>query len=329
MIQDGTVDITFLICTFHREDLLVESLHSMLRLDGLGEVRYEILVIDNSDEESARSAVDEFVATTSCTQLRYLPAHPANISVARNAGVDAAKGAYIAMIDDDMKVYPGWLQAMRPLMLDGTFDVLAGPVEAIFEDPALATGESRKFFHRAPPLTVGTELRMMGPRRTRSFVPATSNAMFRSQTCFADGTRFDLRYGKSGGEDLDLFCRLEQNGRRFTWVPDAWTSEIVPTRRCSFDYLERRSFTGGQIFAAIHVRNSPYPVLVAAKLGVVAALQLLASHLRAFLRPPRSADDRQSNALRRAAIKGKLYWRQMFPLYARDEHGLQSGEGRT
>ena len=327
MIQDGTVDITFLICTFHREDLLVEALHSMLRLDGLGEIRYEILVIDNSDEESAHSAIDDFVKSTACTQLRYLPAHPANISVARNVGVDAAKGAYIAMIDDDMKVYPGWLQAMRPLLREGTFDVLSGPVEAVFEDPALATGESRKFFHRAPSLTAGTELHVMGPRRTRNFVPATSNAVFRGQTCFADGTRFDLRYGKSGGEDLDLFCRLEQKGRRFTWVPNAWMSEIVPTRRCSFDYLERRSFSGGQIFAAIHVRNSPFPFLVAAKLGVVAALQLLVSHARSLVKPPRSEADEQSLGLRRAAIKGKLHWRQMFPLYARDKQGLQSGEG--
>jgi hypothetical protein len=36
MIRDDTIDITFLICTFHREDLLVEALRSMLLLDGPG-----------------------------------------------------------------------------------------------------------------------------------------------------------------------------------------------------------------------------------------------------------------------------------------------------
>jgi succinoglycan biosynthesis protein ExoM len=327
MIQDGPIDITFLICTFHREDLLVEAMRSMLLLEGLGEIRHEILVVDNSDEESARSAVAEFVAATSATHVRYVVAHPPNIAVARNAGVDNAKGRFIAMIDDDMTVRPGWLQAMLPLLREGGFDILCGPVEAIFENPALATNESRKFFHREAPLAKGTEVRVMGPRRTRSFVPATSNSVFRKETCFADGTRFDLRYGKSGGEDVDLFCRLERKGRRIAWVSDAWTSELVPARRCSADYLERRSFSGGQIFAATLVRNSRFPLLVAAKVGIVAALQLLASHARALLGRSRSAIDRQALATRRAAIRGKLSWRQMIPIYASEKPGVPSGKG--
>ena len=318
MIQDGPIDITFLICTFHREDLLVEALRSLLLLEGLGEIRHEILVVDNSDEESARSAVEAFVAATSSAHVRYVVAHPPNIAVARNAGVDNMNGRFIAMIDDDMTVRPTWLRAMLPLLREGSFDILCGPVEAIFEDPALVTNESRKFFHREAPLAKGTEVRVMGPRRTRSFVPATSNSVFRRETCFADGTRFDLRYGKTGGEDVDLFCRLERKGRRIAWVSDAWTSELVPARRCTSDYLERRSFSGGQIFAATLVRNSRFPFLVAANVGVVAGLQLLASYARALLARPQPAD-RQSLAARRAAIRGKLSWRQMIPIYASEK----------
>jgi len=220
MIQDGTIDLSFLICTFHREDQLVEAMHSVLQLEGLADIRYEILVVDNSDEESARSAVEGFAASTSCAHVRYVAAHPPNISVARNAGVEAAAGTFIAMIDDDMKVRPDWLKAMLPMMRDSAFDVLCGPVEAIYADPALATRESRFFFHRDAPLPKGTELRVMGPRRTRSFVPATSNGVFRRETCFGQGLRFDLRYGRTGGEDVDLFCRLERQGRRVGWVPD-------------------------------------------------------------------------------------------------------------
>lgn len=327
MSQVGATDVTFLICTFHRENLLVKALHSVLALEGLDDVRYEILVVDNSDEESARSAIDDFVTTTSCNHVRYLPAHPPNIAVARNAGVDAAQGDFIAMIDDDMTVQPGWLAAVLPMLRETTFDVFCGPVEAVFENPELATRESRKFFHRSAPLEKGTELRVMGPRRTRSFVPATSNSVFRRQTCFADGLRFDLRYGRTGGEDVDLFCRLERQGRRFAWVSDAWTSETVPAHRCNFDYLERRSFAGGQTFAATYVRNSRRPRLVAAIIRSVASLQLLASHLRGFLMPPRTAADQQSRATRRAAIKGKLSWKQMFPLYASEQEGMQSEKG--
>lgn len=326
MTQDGKTDITFLICTFHREELLVEAMSSVLQLQELDSIRYEILVVDNSDEESARPAVDAFVAANAGAHVRYVTAHPASITVARNAGVETANGAYIAMIDDDMKIRPGWLPAMLPLLRKDSFDVLCGPIEAIFENPKLATPESRKFFHRTTPLATGTEVRVMGSRRTRSFVPATSNSVFRRQTCFGDGTRFDLRYGRSGGEDVDLFCRLERKGRRVAWVPDAWTSELVPTHRCTFDYLERRSFSGGQIFAATYVRNSRFPLLVATKVGIVAGLQLAVSRLNTVLRPTRSKADHQSRAARHAAIKGKLYWRQMFPMYANEQQGLPSAK---
>jgi len=323
MIQDGTIDLSFLICTFHREDQLVEAMHSVLQLEGLADIRYEILVVDNSDEESARSAVEGFAASTSCAHVRYVAAHPPNISVARNAGVEAAAGTFIAMIDDDMKVRPDWLKAMLPMMRDSAFDVLCGPVEAIYADPALATRESRFFFHRDAPLPKGTELRVMGPRRTRSFVPATSNGVFRRETCFGQGLRFDLRYGRTGGEDVDLFCRLERQGRRVGWVPDAWTSEVVPPHRCSVDYLERRAYAGGQAFAAIHVRNSRFPLLVAAKVRVVAVLKLLVSVVRARLMPPQSTADQRTQSTRRAAIRGKLSWREMMILYTGEKHGLQ------
>jgi succinoglycan biosynthesis protein ExoM len=327
MSQDGKTDVTFLICTFHREDLLVKALHSVLALAGIDQIGYEILVVDNSDEGSACAAIDDFVAATACRQLRYVSAHPPNIAVARNAGVDAAQGEFVAMIDDDMTLHTGWLQGLLPLLRDGTFDVLCGPVEPVFEDPALATRESRQFFHRTMPLGNGTELRVMGPGRTRGFVPATSNSVFRRQTCFADGSRFDLHYGRSGGEDVDLFCRLERRGRRFAWAPDAGTSEFVPVHRCSFDYLERRSFVGGQIFAATYVRNSRRPFLVATSLSLISRLQLLASHLISFVKPPRTMADQQSRFARRAAIKGKLSWRQMFPLYANEHQGLGSEKG--
>ena len=322
MSDDVKPDLTFLICTFHREELLVKLLHSVLALQGLDAIRYEILVVDNSDEGSAQTRMTAFAQATSCGQLRYVPAHPPNIAVARNVGASAAQGRFVAMIDDDMTLDSSWLDGVRPWLAEESIDVLCGPVEPIFENPALATPAARQFFHRTVPLNAGAELLVMGPQRTRGFVPATSNSVFRRQTCLMDDPCFDLRYGRTGGEDVDLLCRLQRRGRRFVWVPGARTHEVVPVHRCSPAYLEQRSYVGGQIFAATYVRNSRFPWWVAFSVGLIAAGQLVVNHLRAWASPPHTDEARQALVNRRAAIRGKLFWRQMFPIYA-NEHQSQ------
>lgn len=323
MSEDCQPDLSFLICTFHREDLLVKLLHTVLALQGLEAIRFEIVVVDNSDEGSAQQPVAAFAQSTGCTQLRYVPAHPPNIAVARNAGVRAAQGRFVAMIDDDMTLDPTWLHGVIPLWADRSVDVICGPVEPIFDQAAAATPDARRFFHRTVPLPPGAELLVMGSQRTRGFVPATSNSIFRRATCLVDEPCFDARYGRTGGEDVDLLCRLQRRGRRFVWAPGARTYEVVPVHRCSPDYLVQRSYGGGQVFAATYVRNSRFPWWVATLIALTAIGQLLALHLRTWFTPPRTDAERQSLNNRRAAVRGKLLWRQMFPLYA-SEHQTQT-----
>jgi succinoglycan biosynthesis protein ExoM len=310
--------LSFLVCTYHREDLLGVCLRSLFALRGIAQATCEILVVDNSDEGSAQGAVADCLAF-SPVPLRYLSAHPANISVARNLGVAEARGRFIAMIDDDMTVDPSWLEVVLPLLQAGKFHVLCGPVEPMYENPALASRESEAFFRRKLDVQEVTQLHIMGPARTRGFVPATSNAIFDRASCFFDAVPFDLYYGKSGGEDLDIFCRLHSAGRIFAWVPDARTFEHVPARRCEIDYLEKRSYVGGQVYASAYVRNARSPRYIAFKISLIARLQLaLLSCKEVFVTDIRSAAY-TSLRLRRSAVHGKLAWRSMLQIYAEEQ----------
>jgi succinoglycan biosynthesis protein ExoM len=317
--------LSFLVCTYHREELLGVCLRSLFALRGLAQARCEILVVDNSDGGSAQAGVAA-CQDQAPVALRYLAAHPANIAVARNQGVAAARGRFIAMIDDDMTVHASWLEVVLPLLQSGPFDVLCGPVEPIYENAALASPASDAFFRRQLDVPGLTPLRIMGPERSRGFVPATSNAVFERARCFPDVAPFDAHYGKSGGEDVDVFCRLEAGGKSFAWVPQARTFEHVPARRCELDYLEKRSFVGGQIFASTYVRNAASPRWVAFKIALVARLQLaLLAGKRALLADSASAAQ-TALRLRCAAVRGKLAWRSMLPLYA-DEQGRNAQAG--
>ena len=147
----------------------------------------------------------------------------------------------------------------------------------------------------------------MGPKRTKGFVPATSNSIFRRASCLVDDPCFDMRYGRTGGEDVDLLCRLQRKGRRFVWAPGAQTYEIVPAHRCNPTYLKQRSYSGGQIFAATYVRNSQHPWWVATSVAVVAIAQLAALHLRGWVKQLQTEAERHTFANRRLP-----YWANCF-----------------
>ncbi len=320
---DGDPLLSFLVCTYHREDLLEACLRSLFALDGLNRVVSEILVVDNSDAETARQVVAGLLHE-SPVSLQYLTAHPANIAVARNRGVSAARGRFIAMIDDDMTVESGWLAGVQRVLEDEHYDVLCGPVAPVYEDPQRATPDSDAFFRRELDVQEPTPLRIMGPLRTRGFVPATSNCIFRRSACFSGPAPFDVHYGKSGGEDVDIFCRLERMGRRFAWVPAARTRELVPVRRCEFGYLEKRSFVGGQIYASTHVRNARSPALAALKISTIAQIQLGVLSVAELAMALGQRRLPSTLRLRRAAARGKRAWRSMVPIYEDEARSAKS-----
>jgi len=100
--------VSVVIPTCNRSDLLTRAVNSVL---GQTYERLEIIVIDDASIDKTR----EVVLGLKDDRIRYLR-HENNRggSAARNTGVDAAKGAYIAFLDDDDE----WLPEMTQKQLD-------------------------------------------------------------------------------------------------------------------------------------------------------------------------------------------------------------------
>lgn len=310
--------LTILFCTYRRPALLRKALDSVAALDGLSEVDLDLVVADNSDEGSAADVVAEFGARVAFP-VRYLNAHPANISVARNAAVAAATGDIVAFLDDDMVVAPVWLSAVREAVATTDRDVYFGPVAGMFEDPARALPEARQMFNRHMQLPLGGELFAMGPHKTDGFALATSNSVFRRARTLTEPAPFDLALGQCGGEDYDLFCRLQRQGRRFGYIPGAHASEFVPAHRGEVDYLARRYFAGGQAYAFCLVKNSESPL----REELVIRLKTMVQFVLLALRAPFM--NRDTRRIRFSALIGKWRWRQLYPLYRMEENRSASG----
>lgn len=102
--------ISVIIPTYRPADYLWQCLDSLLR-QTLAVSRFEIIVVLNGEQEPYRTQIEEYITKTT-TNIRLLTTETAGVSRARNMGIDAAQGEYIAFIDDDDWVSPTYLEQL-------------------------------------------------------------------------------------------------------------------------------------------------------------------------------------------------------------------------
>lgn len=310
----SAIELSIVICTFHRNDLLRQLLASVAAQDLSAGLSTKVIVVDNSDEKSARGVVAE-AAAASPTPMDYVEAHPPNISIARNIGVAASASDFVAFVDDDQRLAPGWLAGVARALRDQPADAWLGRVIGEFERPEQTTAATRMVFSRELDRPSGTELFAFGPRKIDGIGLATNNAIFRRATTLMEAEPFDPALGRSGGEDYDLFCRLQRQGRRFFWLPDAAVSEFVPAERCQRSYLTRRFYAGGQHFARAIARGGENPAAARWLIRAKALVQAGLLACRAPLCLVQSEQQRADYLFRLAGVMGKLSFGPLYPLY--------------
>ena len=91
-------NIDIAVCTFRREHI-VDTLRSIAQLELPADTTIRIIVADNDDIPSARECIER-AAREFGLNLTYVRAPARNISIARNACLDAATAPFLAFIDD-------------------------------------------------------------------------------------------------------------------------------------------------------------------------------------------------------------------------------------
>jgi succinoglycan biosynthesis protein ExoM len=237
LVAVSTVDVSVVIPTFRRPELLRAAVGSVLEQRGLA-VGVEIVVIDNDPAKSAERIVAD-LAGSPAMALRYFCEPRPGISHARNAGVAASCGSYIAFLDDDEAASPGWLASLLSTMRDPAADIVVGPVRPRFPASMAVSSYARRIYNRDARAPTGQPVEWSG----------IGNALLRRDRCLAVGVPFDPRFGLSGGEDTIFLARLREQGRRIVWCAEAAVTEVVPEEKLTSGYLLRRAFRTGQTTA--------------------------------------------------------------------------------
>ncbi|MFN0088090.1 MAG: glycosyltransferase family 2 protein [Blastocatellia bacterium] len=163
----------------------------------------EIVIVDDGSTDGTHEALAGFHGRV--RSLRKKNGGPAS---ARNAGVQAAEGAFIAFTDSDCLPEPDWL---RNLLAGFDRDDLAGVGGIVRSVDGTLTGQ------------YVDAIRLLDPRPDETGeIPylITANACFRREALLRAGL-FDERFRKPGGEEPELCSRIRKLGYRFAAAESA------------------------------------------------------------------------------------------------------------
>ncbi|MGH3024553.1 MAG: glycosyltransferase family 2 protein [Gaiellaceae bacterium] len=213
-----------------------------------GEPPLEILVVDQSEDDGTAHALAEL----GDGRVSRLAHQPPSTSAARNVGARAARGDYVAFLDDDVEFAPSWLASVRAELRSLGFpDALFGEVHEPVGFVADRTHLPVSLFHIEE---ARVWERPVHPNR----VGYAANFVCR-RTAFLEVGGFDPRLGPGsrfcGAEDMDLAYRLLKSGYRvassprFEIVHQQWR-EAAALPRLFYGYN-----MGGAAFCAKHLRG--------------------------------------------------------------------------
>lgn len=239
---------TILTCTRDRRDSLVRCLESLQPLcTELKPEDWEVLVVDNGSTDHTGDALAK-LARDYPIELRVVVEPKMGVSFARNTGLRAARGEFLAITDDDVTFATGWPQAWADVFADA--DVVAGaaPIEPIFPEGTEAWFARDVLLEGAGPTAyydAGPRELVAGPG-VKFNLPYTANAgVRRSVALEVGGFREDLGYrGQSGRrrmacEDTDFFERVEAAGGKIIYTPHARVFHHLNEDQATLDYYRR------------------------------------------------------------------------------------------
>ncbi len=229
--------ISICICTYRRP-AVVEAIASLGQLIVPNDCTLEIVVADNDIEPSAKARVETAGAEISIP-VKYVHAPKQNISLARNACLDHARGNWVAFIDDDETVSPKWMDAFLKAVDERQLDIAFGPVWARYPDD---TDEwlTQADFHST-----------RCPDSGELVTGYSGNSFFNITHPAIQGRRFNLLRGRTGGEDTEFFHECYRDGAKLGYVPDAEASEPVPKDRLNLAWLRKTRYRSGVTFGKV------------------------------------------------------------------------------
>lgn len=188
---------SFIVPVYNRIDEVQDLLDSLLNQ---ASDDFEVVIVEDGSTRPCRRVCD--AAKDKGLNLKYIFKENEGRSIARNVGMDNARGRYFVFVDSDCVIPPDYVEKVGKYLDDNPLDCYGGPdaAHASFTDTQKAINFAMTSF-----LTTGGI--RGGSRSMEKFTPRTFNMGFKKEV-----------YDKVGGfremfsEDIDMSKRIEEAG---------------------------------------------------------------------------------------------------------------------
>ena len=264
--MDEQFDITVIIATYNRAEMLADAVESVLAQDA-GGLSFELIVVDNNSPDNTRQVVESYIARGH-KNLRYLFEGQQGVAHARNKALSHARAPIIAFTDDDVRVAPDWLKMIkRALDEHPEVDCVGGKVLPLWrkEPPAWLTNK-----HWSPLALVDYGEKIIYTNTDWPLCLVTANLAFRREVFDRIGL-FEpacqrVKDGIGSTEDHELQLRFWNTGGQGLYDPRLVVHADVQPERMTKAY-HRRWHTGHGRFSSL-MQLKDYEVARARLFGV-------------------------------------------------------------
>jgi GT2 family glycosyltransferase len=224
---------------------------------------FEVIVVDNN-------STDETVSVAETAGVKCLREEEFQSSyAARNRGIRAAQGEFVAFIDSDCIAHVDWLSSIDARSGDATVGCFAGEILSV-----KPTTTVERFSDK-----IGL-LRQQGPLSGWHFKPyaQTANAIYR-KVVFERIGHFDPTM-KSGGDAVLAWRMLDETDYRIDFIPEAI---VYHHHRTSVPDLwaQFRRYGGGKLNWALAQADYQPPAVATLEADLIAAFDKLVGGLEA------------------------------------------------
>lgn len=119
------IKLSIVIPTKNRDELLRGVLQSIASQRAAQDM-YEVLIIDNGSVDKTKMVVKEF--QNKIQNLKYIYDDRPGLHVGRNRGIIESRGSLIGYLDDDVILFPDWINAMLKVFEDMEVMCVGGSV---------------------------------------------------------------------------------------------------------------------------------------------------------------------------------------------------------
>ncbi len=233
--------LSVIIATYNRAHIIQHCLQSLVEQTATPDT-FELIVVNNNSKDHTDDIVQSFIGKIKNLKLIYEKNQ--GLSYARNAGMIAAQGEWIAYIDDDAKAHTNWIKVILREIERKNFDCFGGPYLAWHHYAPIPQWFSEEWE------TFTAYSNYYGVISPYNALPVGGNCVIRRELAISLGG-FTTYLGMKGetcayGEETKLFNDMREAGFRLGSVPDLLIDHCVLPYKYTLKWRITSAYARGQ-----------------------------------------------------------------------------------